>query len=125
VFEDGEGASKASDVPPLIEQRAWEEFLRKHSNVTAYFHGHNNWNQFYDWTGPNHSVTLHTFRVDSPMKGHVSATDETKLSFQIATVDTMSRTMTVREVLWNTDSGRPDVPLSWGASTTVALAPRS
>jgi hypothetical protein len=28
-----------------------------------------NFNQFYDWTAPDHSVVLHTFRIYSPMKG--------------------------------------------------------
>jgi 3',5'-cyclic AMP phosphodiesterase CpdA len=109
---------------PIAEQTAWEDFIRNHPNVTAYFHGHSNWNQFYDWTGPNHTVALHAFRADSPMKGHFSATDETKLSFQIATIDPASRTMTVREVLWNADTRHPDAPVSWGASTTFALSPR-
>jgi hypothetical protein len=101
-----------------IEQRALEALFQAHGNITAYFHGNSNWNQFYDWTGPDHSVAVHTFRVDSPIKGALSATDETRLSFQIATVDMVSRTMTVRECLWNNQ------PLGWGASTTVALQPR-
>jgi hypothetical protein len=109
---------------PVIEQTAWEDFLRRHPNVTAYFHGHSNWNQFYDWTGPNHTVALHAFRADSPMKGHFSGPDETKLSFQIATIDAASRTMTVREVLWNAEPRHPEAPSAWGASTTVALSPR-
>ena len=109
---------------PIQEQRALEQFVRRHPNITAYFHGHNNFNQFYDWTGPDHSVVLHTFRVDSPMKGAVSAADETKLSFQVATVDLASRTLTVRECLWNADPARPAAPVAWGASTTVAFAPR-
>src|SRR5262249_45665394 len=67
---------------------------------------------------------LHTFRVDSPLKGHFSGIDETKLSYQIATVDTAARTMTVREVLWNANPQNPNSPITWGASTTVALAPR-
>jgi predicted MPP superfamily phosphohydrolase len=112
------------ETPPLAEQKAWEAFLRRHPNVTAYFHGDSNWNQFYDWTGPDHTVVLHTFRVDSPMKGHFSAVDETKLSFQIATIDTSSRTMTVREVLWDADPQHPAAPVTWGSSTTVALSPR-
>jgi hypothetical protein len=112
-------------VEPLeVEQTAWEDFVRNHPNVTAYFHGHSNWNQFYDWTGPNHTVALHAFRADSPIKGHFSGTDETKLSFQIATIDTASRTMTVREVLWNADPKHPEAGVAWGASTTVALSPR-
>src|SRR6202008_1597162 len=82
-----------TDGVPMIERSALENFLRQHANITAYSHGHSNWNQYYDWTGPHHSVVLHTFRVDSPMKGHFSATDETKLSFQIATIDVSSRTM--------------------------------
>jgi len=103
------------------QQKGWEDFVRAHSNITAYFHGHSNWNQFYDWTGPNHTVALHSFRVDSPMKGKFSNPDESKLSFQIATVDTAARTMTVREVLWNADPQHPEKGPAWGASTTVAL----
>jgi len=124
VFADDSGGARSVDVTPLAEQKDLELFLRQHPNVTGYFHGHNNWNQFYDWTGPNNSVVLHTFRVDSPMKGHFSAADETKLSFQIATISGASRLMTVREVLWNADPNHPDAPVAWGASTTVALAPR-
>jgi len=120
VYADGPTAAGAA----LKEQQAFEQFLKRHPNITAYFHGHSNFNQFYDWTGPEHSVVLHTFRVDSPMKGAVSAADETKLSFQVATVDLASRTLTVRECLWNADPAHPAGPLVWGASTTVAFAPR-
>jgi len=105
----------------VSQQKVWEDFVRDHSNITAYFHGHSNWNQFYDWTGPGHTVALHSFRVDSPMKGKFSNPDESKLSFQIATIDTESRTMTVREVLWNADPQHPEKSPAWGASTTVAL----
>jgi hypothetical protein len=105
-----------------IEAAAFERFVAAHPNITAYFHGHSNFNQFYDWTGPHGTVALHVFRADSPMKGAVSKDDETKLSFQIATLDSASRTMTVREVLWNAQPDRPS--LTWGGSTTVALPPR-
>ena len=98
---------------------ALEQFLAVHRNVTAYFHGHNNANEFYVWKGPRGTAALHVFRVDSPMKGAISRDDQTKLSFQIATIDTVSRSMTVREVLWNAHPDRPS--LAWGASTTVAL----
>ena len=108
----------------VMEQADLEAFLRRHPNVSAYFHGNSNWNQFYDWTGPHHSIALHTFRVDSPMKGAKSASDETKLSFQVATIDMASRTMTVRECLWDADPAHPSAPVAWGASTTVALFPR-
>ena len=120
VYADGPTTAGAA----LKEQQAFEQFLKRHPNITAYFHGHSNFNQFYDWTGPEHSVVLHTFRVDSPMKGAVSAADETKLSFQVATVDLASRTLTVRECLWNADPAHPAGPVVWGASTTVAFAPR-
>jgi hypothetical protein len=112
------------DAPTVIEQAAFEAFLERHPNVTAYFHGNSNWNQFYDWIGPGHGVVLHTFRVDSPMKGAFSSKDETKLSFQIVTIEATSRLMTVRECLWNANPGNPAAPLAWGASTTVALQPR-
>jgi hypothetical protein len=120
VYADGPTSAGVAH----IEQKAFEQFLERHPNITAYFHGHSNFNQFYDWTGPGHSVVLHTFRVDSPMKGAVSASDETKLSFQVATVDLAARTLTVRECLWNADPLHPASPLIWGASTTVAFAPR-
>jgi hypothetical protein len=111
------------DGQSLVEQRALVAFLKLHPNITAYFHGNSNWNEFYDWTGPDHSIALHTFRVDSPMKGNKSAKDETKLSFQLAVVDMITRTMTVRECLWNADPKNPAAPLAWGASRTVSLAP--
>lgn len=117
-----DGATTAAES--TVEQAALEHFLARHPNVTAYFHGNSNWNQFYDWTGPRHSIALHTFRVDSPMKGAVSGQDERRLSYQIATIDPASRTMTVREVLWNAQPDSPSAPLAWGGSTTVALAPR-
>jgi hypothetical protein len=117
TFDDGDVSA-----PAVVEERALEALLHNHPNVTAYFHGNSNWNQFYDYVGPGHSATLHVFRVDSPMKGRFSAADETRLSFQLATIDPASRLMTVREVLWNTT--RMPAPLAWGASTTVALGPR-
>ena len=111
-----------TDAGTLVEQSALESFLSAHPNVTAYFHGHSNFNQFYDWAGPHHAITLHAFRVDSPMKGAISKDDETKLSFQIATIDMASCTMTVREVLWNAHPERPS--LTWGESTTVFIGRR-
>ena len=115
-LEDGSTIA-STDV---VEQRDLETFVRAHPNISAYFHGNSNWNQFYDWTGPDHTIALHTFRVDSPIKGAMSAMDETRLSFQIATIDLASQTMTVRECLWNTDPSHPD-HIAWGGSTTVAL----
>jgi 3',5'-cyclic AMP phosphodiesterase CpdA len=105
----------------LVEQEAWEGFVDRHPAIKAYFHGNANWNEFYDWNGPRHTVALHAFRADSPMKGRVSATDETKLSFQLAIIDTAAGRMTVRECLWNVDPGNPATPVRWGATSTVGL----
>ena len=113
-FADG----PSIDEPASIEQAALEAFLARHSTISAYFHGNTNWNEFYEWDGPHHRVRLATFRVDSPMKGAESAFDETRLSFQVVTIDTAARLMTVRECLWNVD---PHRLLMWGASRTISL----
>ena len=118
-FADGTTVDGSS----IIEQRSLVAFLKQHPNITAYFHGNSNWNEFYNWTGPDHSIALHTFRVDSPMKGNKSAKDETKLSFQLAVVDMSARTMTVRECLWNTNPKTPAAPVVWGSARTVTLSP--
>jgi hypothetical protein len=118
-FADG----STIDDPSVIEQRALEVFIHAHPNVAAYFHGNSNWNEFYDWVGPDRSIVLHTFRVDSPMKGAISSGDETKLSFQVATIDLQLRQMTVRECLWNANPAQPGAPLAWGTVRTVSLAP--
>jgi calcineurin-like phosphoesterase family protein len=96
-----------------IEQAAWETFVRRHPNITAYFHGNSNWNEFYVWSGPKRTVSLRTFRVDSPMKGTFSESDERKLSYHVATIETATMAMTVRERRWNT--------ASWGDEVTVSL----
>jgi hypothetical protein len=114
----GDGATIES--PTTIEQRDLERFLERHRNITAYFHGNSNWNEFYDWTGPSHTLMLHTFRVDSPMKGAVSADDETRLSFQLAEIEPSTKMLTVRECLWNRDPAHAS--LTWGESKTVPLA---
>jgi len=107
------------------EQQQLTRFLKKHPVIVAYFHGNSNWNQFYEWTGTDGSIALHTFRVDSPMKGRFSASDESKLSFQLVTIDSKSRLMTVRECLWNSSPKNLDAPITFGGSTTVSLAPRN
>ncbi len=118
VFADG--PTKGSEA--VAEREALEHFVAAHPGLVAYFHGNSNWNQFYEWNGPRGTVALHTFRVDSPMKGAVSSRDETRLSFQVVTVSLAARTVTVRECLWN---AHPEAPsLTWGASATVSISPR-
>lgn len=119
-YKDGNKAN-ADSCSTIDEQYGWVSFLKKHSNIKAYFHGNDNFNQFYIYKGPDNNVALNTFRVDSPMKGKYSSKDETKLSFQLITIDTKSLKMTVRECLWNTDPFHLQKPLQWGESKTVSL----
>ena len=114
-FADGDVSE-----PTLVEQRALEQFLVRHRNVVAYFHGNSNWNDFYEWRGPDGSAALRVFRVDSPIKGKLSITDERKLSFHVATIDATTQRMTVRECLWNADPAHPGTPVVWGAAATVS-----
>jgi hypothetical protein len=93
-----------------------------HPNVVAYFHGNSNWNEFYEWKGPDRSIGLHVFRVDSPLKGALSASDETQLSFRVGTIDPDRRMLTVRECLWNVHPTDPAVAIEWGHKATVRLA---
>jgi hypothetical protein len=114
-------------IPSIIEQQAFVTWLKTHRNIVAYFHGNDNANEYYTYPttdptspkylGPGYSINLNVFRVDSPMKGNFSATDATKLSFQVISIDSGAKNMTVREYLWNTKA--------WGASKTVSLAPRA
>lgn len=117
IFKDG----AAITAPSTIEQRSFVTFLKAHSNIKAYFHGNDNENKFYDYKGPDNDITLKTFQVDSPMKGNFSGTDETKLSFQLVSIDTKAKTMTVRECLWNSTPTNPSAPIVWGATTTISL----
>ena len=104
---------------PLREHRELAEYLKAHPAIRAYFHGHENFNEFYNWQGPDYTISLPTFRVDSPMKGDVSAGDETELSYLLITADTDTGKMTVREVFWNTNAS--DM-ISWGQTNTVSIA---
>ena len=63
-------------------------FLKKHPAIVAYFHGNENYNEFYTWGGPDNDIAMPVFRVDSPMKGNVSGKDEKRLSFQVVSIDT-------------------------------------
>jgi hypothetical protein len=115
------------DGDTSIEQRQLADFLRRHPNITGFFHGHNNWHEFYVWRGPDGDLALNTFRADSPMKGRESGKDEKRLSFQLITFDTATQTLTSRECRWNAQ-GKADTdetPVGWGESHTVSIAPRA
>ena len=120
VYKDGT-TTVADGGKTDIEQRGWVSFLKKYPNIKAYFHGNDNFDEYYVYKGPDSTVALNTFRVDSPMKGAYSLKDETKLSFQVVTIDTKSLTMTVRECLWNTDPSHPEKNIQWGDSKTILL----
>ncbi|MDB4904075.1 MAG: hypothetical protein JWQ63_3356 [Mucilaginibacter sp.] len=119
-YKEGNAAA-ADDGSTDIEQRGWVRFLKAHPNIKAYFHGNSNWNEFYVYKGPDNDVALPVFRVDSPMKGKYSAKDETKLSFQLISIDPKTKDMTVRECLWNTNPSDPSAKVIFGDSKTVSL----
>lgn len=104
-----------------IEQRGWVAFLKLHPNIKAYFHGNTNYNEFYTYHGPDSDVALPAFRVDSPMKGELSSKDETKLSFQLISINTEKKLLTVRECLWNTKPELKQQPIVFGESRTISL----
>ncbi len=54
------------------------------------------------------------------MKGKYSAKDETKLAFELVTIDTDKKTMTVRECLWNAHPLAALQKIEWGISTTIS-----
>ena len=97
-------------------QRDFANFVQERPNIMAYFHGDENYNEFYVYTGPDNNIKLHTFRVDSPLKGNFSANDESKLSFHVVSIDLSTMRMTVRECLW----AHPDAP-KWGQLKTISL----
>jgi len=100
-------------------QREFATFLKGHTNIKAYFHGHTNYNEYYTFVGPDGDLNLHVYRVDSPMKGAVSSSDESKLSFQVLSIDAKSKKLTVRECFYNA-VGATSL-LTWGASSTIPL----
>ncbi|WEK19423.1 MAG: metallophosphoesterase [Candidatus Pedobacter colombiensis] len=117
----GDVSDKAKDGSTDIEQLGWVTFLKQHPNIKAYFHGNSNWNEYYVYKGPENNVNLDVFRVDSPMKGRDSASNETLLSFQLIAIDTQNQLLTVRECLWNTEPLNPSKHIVFGKSKTISL----
>jgi hypothetical protein len=109
------------EAKTIIEQKDFANFIKKHPNIKAYFHGHSNFTEFYDWKGPEQNIDLHCFRADSPMKGKYSAKDETKLSFELVSINTITKKITVRECLWNSDPMVKEIPISWGSFMNLSL----
>ncbi|MEN9696853.1 MAG: hypothetical protein RLZ56_274 [Bacteroidota bacterium] len=105
--------------PTTIEQNGFTDFIKLHPNIKAYFHGHENFTQFYTYQGPKKDINLNCIRTDSPMKGRISLKDETKLAYEIVTISTNKKALTIREVLWNT--GNDSSKIQWGSSATINL----
>jgi predicted MPP superfamily phosphohydrolase len=120
ICKDGTTVNASS----VIEQRGLANFIKAHPNIKAYFHGHSNYNDFYTWLGPDNNISLKVIRVDSPMKGQYSSTVESMLSFQVISLDTISKNITVRECLWNPVSTK-DAPVQWGVQTTFNISSAS
>lgn len=117
TFKDGSNVKDNT----VIEQREFIQFLKLHPNIKAYFHGHTNYSEFYDWKGPDADFSIPCFRADSPIKGRVSAKDETKLSFNVISIDSENKKMTVRECLWNTHPEDPSQKNAWGIERTISF----
>ena len=103
----------------LSLQKEFAAFLKVHKNIKAYFHGHTYYNEYYTFVGPDGDLNLHVYRVDSPLKGEISGTDDTQLSFQVLSIDGNTKTLTVRECLWNSSGTASNI--KWGTSSTVSL----
>lgn len=104
-----------------IEQRAFVAFLKKHTNIKAYLHGHVHESKYYTYTGPDNDIALPTVGADSPMKGIVSSTDETKLTFHFGVLDTKNKVLTMRECYWNSTPSNPSAAIQWGNSVNISL----
>jgi hypothetical protein len=55
------------------------------------------------------------------MKGRVSAKDETKISFNVISIDTEKKLMTVRECLWNQHYTDTSPKPAWGIVKTISF----
>ena len=102
--------------PPEADAKHFTNPDGKH-DIKAYFHGDMNYNEFYTWKGVDGSISLPVFRVDSPMKGFDSSSDETLMSFIVVTIEPENMRLTARECLRNADRA-PGI--KWGATATIA-----
>jgi hypothetical protein len=102
-----------------IEQNGFVHFIQQHPNIKVYFHGHENWTEYYTYSGPSKNINLTCIRADSPMKGRISAKDEKKLAFELISINTQSGLLSVREVLWNAQEGLSF--FIWGMTANYSL----
>lgn len=98
--------------------RGLGRYFRENSIIKGYFHGHNNYNEFYDFKDDTGNPVIPCFRVDAPVKTAYPGTDETQLSFMLISIDTENYRLTARECLWN----RPEQPIVFGQYRTIDLS---
>lgn len=115
-FRNSDGSKKTDDL-----QNEFAQFIKLNPKIKAYFHGNYNWNEFYDYRGPDEDISLPVFRVDSPMKGEKSAIDETYLSFILVSIDMEKRLLTARECFYNKVDENGKYPVVFGAVRTIKL----
>ena len=115
TFKDGNNINANSN----IEQNAFAAFVQAHPNIVVYFHGNDHQSKYYKYNGPSNNIAIDVIDADSPMKGIVSSIDETKLTFQLISIDTISKVLTVRECLYNTDTNNVNAPIVFGNSKTI------
>jgi len=115
MYKDGKDVKGVT----VIEQNGFADFIIKHPNIKVYFHGHENFTEYYQYTGPKNNIKLTCIRTDSPMKGKFSAKDEKKLAFELVSINANKSILTIREVLWN--SNEKINAFSWGQNTTYQL----
>jgi hypothetical protein len=116
---------------PTKEVTDLANFLKARKNIVAWFHGHDNFNQFRTWNGENGVLITNTmtqlsipvFRADSPMKGKDSANDPKLLSFHVISIDPAKKLFSVRECLWN-PTNTAGGAVAWGFTETFPLANR-
>jgi hypothetical protein len=53
------------------------------------------------------------------MKGRISLKDETKLAFELVSINTKNQIMTIKEVLWNANMNSQK--FEWGQSNIINL----
>jgi hypothetical protein len=130
AYEACETDPQSPADPPgssVVEQRAMVAWLKTHPNIVAWFHGHTNYNDMYDWNGPDGDITLHCYRLDSPMKGQITSAvgGEQYLSYQLACINREHMRMTVREVRWYpTSTFSTDTTTLNGRDIPTANVPR-
>jgi len=111
-YKDGYDVKGAT----TIEQKGFTQFIKKHPNIKAYFHGHENFTEFYYYKGPDNDINLPCIRTDSPMKGRISLKDENSLAFELITINNRKE-LIVKEVLWNKNYDSKQI--QWGKTISI------